>query len=779
MKTNFSLTILIVFLICQNANSQDNRLADITSKWTSFSNRFPSEHLYVHTDKNVYTAGEIIWFKIYHLDTALKAYGVSSKVAYIELIDHQRSAVIQTKIEMDEKSGAGALDLPLTLHSGYYTLRAYTNWMKNFGASQFFEKKITIINTLRSLDVPDSLPEHGSIQLFPEGGNLVSGIPSQVGFRVVNKLGQPAFGTGYLLTERNDTVRIFSPYKFGIGSFDFTPDPGHSYKAIFVLDDNTIVAKALPQIYSDGYVMHVEEDEQRVQVQVRSNQSTTDVFLVVQNRGLMKAAKKNTLQNGTVSFVLDKSELGMGVSQLTVFNSAKQAVCERLFFISPSSSESLRTSITKESYSNRERVSLSISGLSSTSSLSISVYQYDSLQTDNASNIQTYFWLESELNGQVVNPGYYLSGNSAEIKKAADQLMLTQGWRRFNWNSILNSTSDIVYAPEILGQTITCKVTDVNGTPANDVQVFLSIPETTYKLYSASTNNSGVAKINVWDFYGKGEMILQTKRPEERFRINVIHPFFDQYVHEDYPPFTISSANKSLLENYSIAMQAQHIYTADSIQRFLAPQTTDTFPFFGRALTTYKLDDYTRFTTMEEVLREYVREVNVGTRPGGNLEFKLLNDDFKIYNSDNILVLVDGVPFFQPNKVFSLDPLKIQKIGIIPKNFFVGSSFFLGVANFSSYKGNLEGVDIDPNAIRIDYEGLQIKREFYSPDYSIEERRNSRIPDLRSTLFWSPDVRSGKMEFYTGDNKGKYLVVVEGMTNSGQPLSSTATFEVK
>jgi hypothetical protein len=124
--------------------------------------------------------------------------------------------------------------------------------------------------------------------------------------------------------------------------------------------------------------------------------------------------------------------------------------------------------------------------------------------------------------------------------------------------------------------------------------------------------------------------------------------------------------------------------------------------------------------------------------------------------------------------------LKIRKIDIITKSYILGNSFFYGLASFSTYNGNYEGFDIDPKAVRINYQGLQMQREFYSPDYSTNQHRNSRIPDLRTTLFWSADIKQNQpIKFYTGDNKGKYMVLVQGISNNNEPLSSMTGFEVK
>ena len=183
---------------------------------------------------------------------------------------------------------------------------------------------------------------------------------------------------------------------------------------------------------------------------------------------------------------------------------------------------------------------------------------------------------------------------------------------------------------------------------------------------------------------------------------------------------------------------------------------------------------------MEEVLREYVREVNVGVKASGSsLRFKLFNELNREYYTDNILVLVDGVPLFNPNLIFNFDPVKIKALEVITKNYVLGSSVFHGLASFKSYSENFEGFDLTPEAVAVDYEGLQLHREFYSPDYSDAQQRNSRIPDLRNTLYWQPVVNSSAVNFYTGDNKGSYLVVVQGVDAQGKPVAALSGFRVK
>jgi hypothetical protein len=105
-----------------------------------------------------------------------------------------------------------------------------------------------------------------------------------------------------------------------------------------------------------------------------------------------------------------------------------------------------------------------------------------------------------------------------------------------------------------------------------------------------------------------------------------------------------------------------------------------------------------------------------------------------------------------------------------------------GIFSFTTYKGDLGGVELDPHAVVIDYEGLQLHREFYAPAYDTEAQSASTIPDFRNLLYWTPSVVTqdkGGLFFYTSDQGGKYVGVVQGITPKGDPGVQYFTFEVK
>jgi hypothetical protein len=172
----FLLGMFLSVAIPMLSRAQDEVFKGIQQRFETFSNNSAQEKIYVHTDKNFYVAGEIIWFKLYYLDGATHQKLDLSKVAYIEILDRTYKPVLQAKVSLTADGGTGSFYLPLTLNSDNYIFRAYTNWMRNSGPAVFYEKFISIVNTVKP---PEAIYRQDTtsavINFFPEGGNMVDG----------------------------------------------------------------------------------------------------------------------------------------------------------------------------------------------------------------------------------------------------------------------------------------------------------------------------------------------------------------------------------------------------------------------------------------------------------------------------------------------------------------------------------------------------------------------------------------------------------------------------
>lgn len=781
------LSLLAALLFNTQANAQE--LQQVQDVFNRSQQNTLQEKVFVHTDKSTYVSGEIIWFKVYCVDANTHKPLNISKVVYIDVIDNAQNPVLQAKIALKNGLGNGSLTVPLTIGNGNYKLRGYTNWMKNFGPDVFFEKQLTIINTLRSPDEAQTPALAYDVQFFPEGGNMVAGLTNNIGFKAVGQNGKGIAFKGAIVNQANDTIARFQPLKFGMGHFKFTPVANDSYKAVIQIAGSKPLLKELPIVNSKGYVIQLTDAADRdIDVLVNSNTSDSRVYLFTHTGQVSKVVQSATLTNGAAHFTINKSSLDEGISHITLFNSTGQPVCERLYFKRPKQGFSITANADMQQYATRKKVNVQVvtkdaAGKMLSAALSMAIYRTDSLQATDENDILSYLWLSSDVKGNIESPGYYLKNNKAEANEAINNLMLTQGWRRFQWNNLMqNKTSALRFLPEYNGHLVTARVTDAaTNTVAANVIAFMGVPGKRVQMYPAKSNADGLLLFNTKDFYGPGEIIVQTNTEiDTTHKIEVLSPFAEQYSKTALPAFKLTADMQRPLEAGSLSMQVQNIYAGNKLKHFYDPGV-DSTAFYGPPRKSYKLDDYTRFTTMEEVLREYIREVNV-FKPQGRFDVRMINAKGPL--SSNPLVMLDGVPMFNVDKAMAIDPLKISRLQVLNERFYAGPAAFEGVMTFTTYKNDLAGVEMDPHAVIIDYEGMQLQREFYSPVYETADQQKSRTPDFRNLLFWSPNVNTGShaatnVSFYTSDRAGKYFGLIQGITADGDAGVQPFTFEVK
>lgn len=785
--------ILTILMICYfNSFSQQTISSPVIDKFRDYGAKTFQEKLFVHTDKEFYLAGEILWFRIFYVDGSFHKPADLSRIAYLEIFDEKNEAVLQSIISLLPHESNGSLYLPTTLANGNYTLRAYTNWMKNFDSSYFFSKQIIIINTLKKDNkvTTSRADDPVSVRFYPEGGNLVNSIRSNVGFVVNDRNGGITDCKGYLFDTNSDTILSFAPLKFGIGRFAFAPQKGHTYKATVVLQTGRQITVDMPVAFDEGYSMQVNDfnnDDIMVKVKRIGNDVNELMLLAVHSRQVLKFAEQKNIRDGdSVIFVVKRSKLGKGIINFTLFNNLNKPVCERLFFIKPGIESKINVEINKSKYSEREKVNVGIDVMDSAAySLSMAVYHLDSLQKEPMETIDCYLWLSADLPGSVESPGYYFT-NDKDAVVATDNLMLTHGWRRFKWDEVLNKEKRIIrYLPEARGHLISGRITDTRtGLPATSINTYLSVSGHPLGFYLDNSDNTGGVQYEVKDIYGNRQLSAGPLNAKDSFyKVEILKPFTSPVIQQIYPGYNIDESLKNLLVQKSIGMQAQNIYFSDSIRQFSEANLRDTTPFYGKGELVYPLDDYKRFITMEEVLREYVMGINVGVR-NGRLFLKVFDPRVRDFYAVNPLVLVDGVPILYPNNILNYDPLKVKRLDVILNRYSSGGYYFSGIASFITYKETFEAYELDPHIVSIDYNGLQLQREFYSPVYDTEEKKAIRVPDFRSTLFWSPDISVNKRQkksinFYTADRPGTYLVVLQGVSNNGDAISAFSTFEVK
>ena len=717
-----------------------------------------NESIYVHTDKETYFPGEIMWFRVYSVRTGDFTPLHHRSVAYIDLADQGGASVLQYKVETGASAtNGGSVFIPQRLAAGTYTLTGATFASEARGRS--FSKKITVLNPFAITDTPlASVQNTYAVHLFPEGGTLVKGIPTRVGFKVTD-----AWGKGVQASLRlPDGTRAVSN-AYGIGSFPITPDTGSKVVAEF--PDGTKKEQSLPPVADTGYILNAEDRGDHYRIVIRSHRSG-DPLLLESEAPDGKTVRHTLVLNssGTAEHILPRTQLRTGTSRLTLLRYDQAPLAERIVFRKPEKILGLRVATKKPVFSTRETITLSLGRITAGSSadVSVSVKKLDDIQAASGESPLSYFYLRRDLAGEVEHPDHYLA-NSTEL----ENLLLTHGWRTFK-----NGDA----AGEGRYHHIRIRFTDkTTGNPLAGQETLLTAPSRTAFLYTAETDSAGVATFQVKNLYGTQNLAASLLSGEPA------HAELLKFQPESGGslPLDVRGFSSENYREYAINVQVENIYSGKNRSSYLPPATLDTLPIFGRAEARYRLDDYTRFVVMEEVMREYVREVAV-RKNRGNFHFRNLDAIRGHHYSNDPLILLDGVPVPDANRIMEYDPLKVEFIDVVTRRFYIGKKEYDGIVSYTTYKGVLEGYTMDPSFSVFTYEGLQPEREFYVP----ATPRTPGIPDHRTVLYWTPRLflkgaENQEITFSASDLPGDYEVDVQGIDSSGAMGSVRLQFKVE
>lgn len=475
MKRILYIAILLCLALHANAQDEYKNILTFLQRAMNFNKSVPQEKVYMHFDNTGYFENETMWFKAYVTRTDKQQKTDLSKVLYVELLNPSGDVIRTNKYPIDEQGTAyGDMKLDTLLGSGFYEVRAYTRYMTNWGVNACFSRVFPIFNapkedgkfsdlSIRTLqhqfrdpnnrDRSDSLYtkaiEGGiyssqdyaktiSVQFFPEGGDLVKGLESKVAMRAVDDNGIPYKGEAKVINSTGQVVATVKTDSLGRGLFTVTPDDGKLSLQIKNLNNNTQTFN-LPAAKQEGYTLSLDAVEDAPLVTIQSTTGACGRLLgyVITNNGniihcdTVKAAP-------LIEIELDRSRLAEGVNQFTLFDSFGRIMAERLFFIYPEKKEADQIRVTAKTARLKPcgKTEIELSTLPN-SSLSFTAIDPTSMTNGKEGNIKTWMLLSSEVRGYINNINYYFEADDEAHRKAADLLMLTQGWRRYDWSLMI------------------------------------------------------------------------------------------------------------------------------------------------------------------------------------------------------------------------------------------------------------------------------------------------------------------------------------------------------
>ena len=481
------LTMCLLFIlnasICRaSVDSTFTRLSKLVQGVYHFNRIYPQEKVWLHFDNAGYFQGDTIWFKAYVRSTHPERHEPLSRVLYVELVSPTGQVVHTRKMKIENGECHGEIplrqsadlseeikrDSTLSLKkvndvlSGFYEVRAYTRYMLNWDTEGIFSRVFPVYDRPQFADAYhpgmlkgiDPFPERReepeelddvNVVFYPEGGHMVENVPCRIAYLITDHEGIPLSIPATLHIGKDAKMEIPCLHE-GMGMFTYTPI---GQEATFTLLHNSKqYTFTLPKAEREGYSMAIDHrlnDSLRIKVSPSAQMQSRLMGVVLQHEGQVFRFDTLTVNQTSIQLEIATNNLPNGVCQATLFDEWGHVWASRLFFVQhqgsiPQLRLTLRTDTMHQqadSITNLQIKATRHDGTPFQGNLSVSVrderYEYSPRHDESAIINQL---LGSDLKGYIHNPHYYFEQNDKVHRQALDLLMMVQGWRRYDWQTM-------------------------------------------------------------------------------------------------------------------------------------------------------------------------------------------------------------------------------------------------------------------------------------------------------------------------------------------------------
>jgi hypothetical protein len=764
----------------------------------AFDSRYPQEKVYLHLDKDYYAAGETIWFKAYITLQGLPDTRATN--LYVELVD-KNGAIVQKRMFAAGNAGAaGNMDLAETQKPGMYQLRAYTAWMLNFDHAFLYSRNIEIFDPQKRNSPPtrdSSAITAFSVQFFPEGGDMIINQNNVIAFKAIDNNGFPIGVAGSVLNSKGAKVATLETMHDGMGQFQLQPtNANETYKAEITAANGLKKTFDLPAVKTTGAGLKVYNRGARIFYQAMiANLADTaydDLLLLgqINNQLVYKAPLK--VSDGRISGFVPTESMPSGIIQLTLFSKSGQPLSERLAFIRHN--EFLPLQLQQPSFNSEERAPNSIvlkvpESMESITSVAITDADL-AVKSNDENNIVSNLLLTSDLKGYIHNPAWYFQDTARARLQALDLVMLTNGWRRFSWEKILNKQYPDTRYPYEQGILLKGTAFTNNGRYqlANGKVDFIikQVTDSSTSIVSAPTNGMGEFTVTGLSFLDTALVYYKGNDQQDRWKdvtVKFNTHFFENSVPVTDPfPLRVPPAiDYNTLKNYlstaydhnrvnrSINSRAILLKEVNIRERKISKEESldkkyASGMFAGGDGYTF---DLTKETNAYTNIFQYLQSRVAGLQITGNL-----NDPSLSWRGGRPSLYLNEMPT-DASMLSSLPVTDIAMVKVFRPPFMGG---FGGGANGAIAIYTKKGGEGGDNTVR-GFElyrkpGYAVVKHFYSPDYAVHDDRHA-LADKRITLYWNPDVpvdtatHTATIRFYNNDFSKHFRVVAEGIGADG------------
>lgn len=868
MKNTLLITLCLLFsttLIAQEQSATTSPIEElfinkISSQLVEQIKVYPQEKLYVHTDKPHYISGEKIWFRIHLVDAVFNKQANASRYAYVDLINPLGEVENRVKIRPDSTGlFYGHLSLEENLIEGQYSIRAYTEFMKNIGDDYLYKQAVYISNPkLLKIDAtteftyknneevkasikiidnskkeiikPDKInlefsdkrvrelhpsadfissisfrfpredkfrtvllnfevnglkykkyivvpyPEDDfDLSFFPEGGHYLTGTPIKVAFKAMKPNGLSEQLTGKLINNEGTVLQEFKTNSFGMGIFTSFIEEGKTYYVVGTNADGVTKKFNLPIEQTAHYSLSANWRKDQIYLSVNksaSYQENDSLYLLIHSRGI---PLYNMPWNSKVSFLpINSNTLPYGISNIILYDKDKNIVSERLLFNSDNTQLAKTTLTTNKNRFDRREEVRAIAHITTqdeqplSGNFSVSVIDNNDIKLNNSNNIVSYLLLSSDLKGYIESPAAYLTKDDRTNKLNLDYLMLTQGWRRYNMEKVIKGEYETPTIEPELSQTLSGRIQGKLFSSGKNGQVkLIGIKDNFVDFQLTEANNTGFFTFKDFEFPDSTLIVVEALTGKGNDKV-ILDLFPDKLAPEieTLPP--LRKKEDHAIDN-SYIKKADQQYVLEHGMRLI---DLDELVVTAKKKEATRSRYYSPVTGGEILDEESFKKFGINNMSSLliHLGIYVTNGKPQIRNQDAQIIIDDIVRDYDG---FDLDLLVFEDI---ESAFIIKDGF--GVANmkpsivFTMKEGRFIKSPPADNIKNIQPLGYQQTVEFYSPHYDSHEAYKSSTPDLRTTIYWKPDVRietkgDAYFDFYTADTPTTYSIIIEGVSDEG------------
>ena len=810
----FSLISLLSFSNIISAQQIDSVL-------NIYADSLRQEKVHLHFDRSTYNKDETIYYKAYLLEDH-DLYALSKNL-YIDWYDPSGKILKQTVSPVFLSSAKGSFVIPANYTAKTISVTAYTKWMLNFDTAFIYNRILTIHQPADNKKQQDesnlTLPYSTHVKIYPEGGFAVAALTNKFAFKATNQFGNPVFIKGIIKNNKGEQIDSLTAAHDGMGVFSLPLQQRERYFFNWIDDRGKTGVTEITAQKEGGALIHVSPTNEKARFTVERSANAGKAFdtmhlLVHRNQNLRYKIDFNLSEKKNISSEVSTDDLPTGIVQFTLFNANWVPVAERIIFVNNQNhSFHPELKITKKDLAKKGNNQIEIY-VPDTLLANMSVSVADASAVDlNEPTIYSDFLLSDEIRGKVYNPAYYFftegTGNNDRIKDSVlsahlDLVMLTNGYRRFDWEKIAKGKlMDIRYPAETDYLQIKGKITANKVLKSKEqlsLNVMLLTKDSSKSMYAIPIQKDGTFKQENTFYYDtaklfysiNGKKILNNvesvKFENSLLNVDAKKAFFagqqmgnnsasDPLVIDktDGVNKTISIFNEQdqLRRSIASATLKEVVVTARVKTKKQILDDFYTRGVFGGEGNNYTVDVEGDISAKSQNIWNYLQSkipgLTVVNSGSGIIWFRITPDD----NTPPALFL-DEVPI----ELSALGAVDVGNIAYV-KAFrppFVGA--FMngahGAIALYSKKGyspvykNEFGAGLESSLLS----GYTKFKEFSQPNF--DGKNDYPKPDYRATLYFNPFVLTDKnnqrvtIDFYNNDVTKKLYVVLEGIDAEGK-----------